>query len=181
MCMPPLVHVRTLFFFLSFSLSLFPSLPLLVSSLSSLIFSLSLSSLCLCLSLSVFLCLSPCDVALVFFFFGLFCVCWERAERTLYVRNALRVSIQNVSVYACNTRTRVSTSARGAGTHGNTTHATTTTTHTTTPHTTRHIEAKRKEEERSREKVKEKKEKKEKKEEKEKINRSEKYQEIKRK
>ena len=77
--MSPLVHVRTMFFFFLFLLSLLPSPS--SRRLFTLLFPL-LSFLFLCLlsvsvSLAVCLCLSPCDVALVL---CLVCVlgCWER-------------------------------------------------------------------------------------------------------
>ena len=54
MCMPPLVHVRALFFFFVFSLSSSFAPPLVVSSLSSFVFfPLSFSVFFLALSLSV--------------------------------------------------------------------------------------------------------------------------------
>ena len=83
---------------------------------SSLLSPLSSSFLSLSLSVSV-----GCCVGVVF---GV-CV-WMLGEGgdRVYVQNALRVSIRNVTVYA---------SARIASTHGDTTHATTTTTHNT-PH-----------------------------------------------
>ena len=53
----------------------------------------------------------------------------------MYVQNALRVSIQNVSVCTGITRTCVSTCARGGGTHGDT--GVLSVIHCTAPHTPR--------------------------------------------
>ena len=74
-------------------------------------------------------------------------VCWERVGDHVHEQNALRVSIQNVPVYASNTRKRVSTCARACWhtrgcferTHGRFSACHTTTIHTadhTTDHTT---------------------------------------------
>ena len=126
MYMPPLVHVRTLFFLF---------LLRLVSSLSSfVIFPLSFS---VCL---------PCDVALVL---CLVCVCVcvsecaGRGRDRVHVQNALRVSTPNVPVYAGN-MCAYCRYTRGHHTRHNHDHAHNHTQHR--PHKTRHTEAKRKEE-----------------------------------
>ena len=121
MYMPPLVHVRTLFFLF---------LLRLVSSLSSfVIFPLSFS---VCL---------PCDVALVLCWCVCVCLCVLGEGEP--VCTFKMPSVSRFQTSPC----MPTTCARIAGTHGNTTHATTTNTHTTTHNTdhTRHATQKQRE------------------------------------
>ena len=106
------------------------SLSSLFSLLSALVLSSSLSSPLLPLSLSSFsvsvsLCLSPCGFVSCVVVWCVVCVvcgvvvwCETLENPTPCVHSKHpRVSVHNVPVYAGTTRTRVSTCARGAGTH----------------------------------------------------------------